>query len=153
LIETACDHFGIFSKLDPLMSGLMSSHWNSIAFFAVILTFAGASLADSAEDLATGYDAYSQGNYTEASDWFHKAAKQGSVTAQDSLGVMYVNGEGVQRDYVLAFMWFEIAIENVPQSDPHWRSRLAEFMAEIAVQMTPEQISEAQRRAQNWTFN
>ena len=80
-------------------------------------------LADPAQDLAIGYDAYQRMDLAEALAQFQKAAEDGNVTAQDSLGVMYANGEGVPRNYALALMWFEIASENVPETDISWLAR------------------------------
>ena len=37
------------------------------------------------------------------------AADQGDPKAQNNLGVMYVTGRGVPRDYVEAAMWFQKA--------------------------------------------
>ena len=132
---------------------LLVSDWHKVFIFIALIAFEGSALAGPAEDLATGYDAYGRGDHAVAAEWFQKAAEQGNVTAQDSLGVMHANGEGVQHDYVLAYMWFEIALENVHQSDAHWRSRLAQFMREAAVHLTSVQISEAQRRACDWKAN
>ena len=81
---------------------------------------------------------------------FLEAAENGNVTAQDSLGVMYANGEGVPRNYALALMWFEIASDNVPKADTLWRSRLVEFKAKAAVHLTPAQVSEARQLARAW---
>ena len=39
----------------------------------------------------------------------HKAALSGDSKAQCSLGVMYANGKGVTRDYILAHMWWNIS--------------------------------------------
>jgi TPR repeat protein len=129
---------------------LIVSDWRKTLLFIVVIAFAGSALAGPAEDLATGYDAYIRGDYALAAEWFQKAAVKGNATAQDSLGVMYANGEGVQHDYVLAFMWFEIALENVPHTDAHWRSRLAQFKAASAAHLTPAQIAEAQHMARGW---
>ena len=126
------------------------SDWGKAFISVVILIFASSALAGPAEDLAIGYDAYSRGDHTEAANWFQKSARHGNATAQDSLGVMHANGEGVQHDYVLAYMWFEIALENVPLTDAHWRSRLAQFKAASAAYLTPAQITEAQHLARNW---
>lgn len=126
------------------------SDWRKAFISFVILIYAGSAWAGPAEDLAIGYDAYSRGNHSEAAEWFQKAAVLGNATAQDSLGVMHANGEGVQHDYVLAYMWFEIALDNVPHTDAHWRSRLAQFKAESAAHLTPAQITEAQRLARDW---
>lgn len=50
-------------------------------------------------------------NAAKAVEWFHKAAEQGNVSAQYTLGEMYQNGEGVSRDYSKAFAWFLRAAE------------------------------------------
>ncbi|MEQ9447390.1 MAG: hypothetical protein RLN70_00605, partial [Rhodospirillaceae bacterium] len=107
--------------------------------------------AGPAEDLAAAHEAYALGNFAAAAQKFQKAADQGNVTAQDSLGVMYANGEGISRDYLQAYMWFQIALSNVAPEDVHWRSRLARFMSQAAAHLTPAQVLEAERRANAWT--
>jgi hypothetical protein len=49
---------------------------------------------DSSSELASAYDAYVSGDYEKALQEFKSAAESGNITAQDSLGVMYANGEG-----------------------------------------------------------
>ena len=46
-------------------------------------------------------------DYTEAVNWFRKAAEQGYAQAQYKLGVMYDEGLGVTQDYRLLtnFLW------------------------------------------------
>jgi TPR repeat protein len=78
------------------------------------------------------------------------AADAGDATAQDSLGVMYLNGEGVPRDYVAAYTWFNIAAATVPASDEGWHARLDRFRDTIAGDMTPAQVEEARARAMAW---
>ncbi len=41
-------------------------------------------------------------NYVEAARWFRKAAEQGNGFAQNNLGVMYAQGQGVAKDPALA---------------------------------------------------
>lgn len=53
-----------------------------------------------------GDAAYDKGYYTEASEFYKKAAEQGNAEAQNRLGLMYHNGEGVQQDYAEAEKWF-----------------------------------------------
>jgi uncharacterized protein len=43
--------------------------------------------------------------------WFQKAADQGNAQAENSLGVMYENGQGVSQDYVAALSWFQKAAD------------------------------------------
>ena len=69
---------------------------------------------------------------------------------QDSLGVMYVNGEGVAQDYVAAYAWFNIADTIVPAADEGWHARLDKFRNAIAGDMTPDQVAEARARAKAW---
>ena len=38
-------------------------------------------------------------DYVEAARWYEMAAEQGHAKAQDKLGCMYANGEGVSQDY------------------------------------------------------
>jgi len=82
-------------------------------------------------------------DYTEAMKWLRAAAEQGHPLAQSKLGIMYEDGEGVPQDLVRAYMWFSLAAAQ--------GSALEEaFLAELTKQMTPAQISEAQRLAQEW---
>lgn len=41
--------------------------------------------------------------------WFRLAAERRHAAAQDSLDLMYANGQGVPRDYVKAVKWFRLA--------------------------------------------
>jgi hypothetical protein len=78
-------------------------------------------------------------DYTEAVKWYRKAAEQGQAGAQYNLGFKYRTGEGVPQDYVRAHMWWNLASHTTPDG-ARWRD-------EIAKQMTPTQIAEAERRA------
>ena len=82
-------------------------------------------------------------DYKEAMKWYGKAAEQGDAEAQYILGAMYYLGEGVAQDYVKAHMWLNISSAN--GYDDGRKPR--DF---VAKQMTPAQIAEAQRLAQEW---
>ena len=77
-----------------------------------------------------------------AVEWYRKAADQGVIRAQFNLGVMYGTGQGVPQDYIEAYKWMTLAASL--EESAAARDRLAQ-------QMTPAQITEAQRRAQAWT--
>jgi TPR repeat protein len=51
-------------------------------------------------------------DYAEAVKWYHKAAEQGHANAQFSLGVCFMNGQGVAKDPVEAMKWYRKAIEH-----------------------------------------
>ena len=82
-------------------------------------------------------------DYAEAVKWYRKAAEQGFAFAQYNLGAMYDNGQGVPQDYVQAHMWLNLAAAQGGKE-------AAKFRDFVASKMTPDQISEAQRRAQEW---
>jgi TPR repeat protein len=50
-------------------------------------------------------------NYAEAASWYRKAAEQGLSQAQNNLGVMLKDGQGVTQDYVEAAQWFKCAAQ------------------------------------------
>ena len=45
-------------------------------------------------------------DYTQAFNWYKKAAEQENEYAQNDLGVCYYNGEGVAKNHSLAKYWF-----------------------------------------------
>ena len=63
------------------------------------------------------------------------------------LGLMYLNGEGVPQDNVEAHMWFNLAASRSSGAD---RKRSIGARGRVAELMTPADLSEAQRRAQEW---
>ena len=50
-------------------------------------------------------------DFREALKWFHKAAEQGSASAQYNLGVMSAKGRGVRQDPVEAARWYRRAAD------------------------------------------
>ena len=79
-------------------------------------------------------------DYKEAIKWYRRAAEQGNDRAQYNLGLMYDNGDGVSQDYVQAHMWYDIAGVAVA----------VKYRDFVAREMTPVQITEAQRLAREW---
>lgn len=76
----------------------------------------------------------------EAVRWYRLAADQGNASAQTNLGVMYLLGEGVLQDNVQAHMRGNIGCALSNENG----CKLRELVAE---EMTPVDISEAQKRA------
>lgn len=76
----------------------------------------------------------------EAVRWYQMAADQGYAQAQTKLGAMYFLGEGVAQDYAAAHMHSNIGCALGVEDGCRLRDRIATYM-------TPEDISEAQRRA------
>jgi len=75
---------------------------------------------------------------------YESAALASDVEAQYELGLLYsTGGQGIATDYVVAHMWLNIA--SVKGNAAARRLR-----AELAEDMSRDQISEAQRRAREW---
>ncbi len=90
-----------------------------------------------------GMDAYERGDYDTALKEFRPLAEQGYPLAQATLGFMYAKGEGVPKDYVLAYMWLDLAAAKGVQEAVKGRDFLEE-------RMTPDRLAEAQRLAREW---
>ena len=76
----------------------------------------------------------------EAARWLRSAAVAGVGLAQVSIGRMYRDGIGVERDLVEAYAWFTAAGENSVMDGLAYRS-------EIVRQMSPEQVADGKRLA------
>ena len=83
----------------------------------------------------------------EAVRWYRLAAEQGQAGALNNLGLAYGTGRGVPQDYVAAHMWYNLAASRSTGEDRELSVRNRDL---VAAQMTPEDLSEAQRRAREW---
>lgn len=115
-------------------------------------------------------------NHSNAVRWFRAAAEQGDDDAQTNLGIMYVSGRGVPQNHAAAVRWYRaaavqgnaraqnnLAIQygiglGVPKNlvNAHMWANLAaaqgnslaaETREQIAREMSPAQLAQAQRRA------
>ena len=66
----------------------------------------------SSESYRIGNRAYLSGNYAMALRYFRPLAKKGHNKAQKTIGWMYATGRGLPQDYVKAFAWLSVAVEN-----------------------------------------
>jgi len=74
--------------------------------------------------------------------WYRKAAEHvpdfgGAGQGRNNLGLLYMEGRGVPRDYVQAYMW----------------SRLTGFeanLSDVKAEMTPDEVSQAEQMAAAW---
>ncbi len=127
-------------------------------------------------DFKAGMDAYNRGDFATALREWRPLAEQGDASAQFSVGLSYENGDGVPRDYAIARQWYEKSAaqgdakaqlylglqSSFGQGGPvdlvqahMWYSLAAgnghlgaaAYRNDLAKQMTPAQITEAQKRA------
>ncbi len=81
-------------------------------------------------------------NYEEAMEWYLAAAESGNRDALNNIGVMYMTGVGVRRDFVKAVMWFHVAGKGDPAAASNKKF--------LIKRMTPDEISQAERLANEW---
>lgn len=79
-------------------------------------------------------------NSTEAATWFRKAAELGLPIAQRNFGNALAQGRGVKQDYVEAYKWLRLAALQDIQS-------ARDQLRDISLRMTPAEIEDARRRA------
>ncbi len=64
-----------------------------------------------ADPFKDGLDAYNSGDYVTALRLWRPLTEQGDARAQNKLGLMYFNGQGVPQDHAEAAKWYRLAAE------------------------------------------
>lgn len=54
-------------------------------------------------------EAYAAGDYGQAANLWRDVAQRGDMEAQNMLGFLYINGQGVRQDYAEALKWYQKA--------------------------------------------
>jgi len=102
---------------------------------------AAAGGSDSAQ-YSLGLESAMAGNHGEAVTWYRRAAAQGHDNAQLRLAQLYRDGQGVERDFVRAYMWLQLAAE-AGNPTAKEESAFAEKQA-----LTPQEVTQGRARAQ-----
>jgi TPR repeat protein len=89
-------------------------------------------------------------DYAEAAKWYRLAADRGHAKAQYNLGHFYAEGHAGERDNVSAYVWFNLAAAHFPTSDVGNVAAAVDNRSLMATRMTPDQITEAQKRTREW---
>jgi TPR repeat protein len=113
----------------------------------IAATLAAAALAGPLEDATA---AYGRGDYATAFRLSQPLTIGGTSVAQNNLGLIYAKGEGVRRDYVEAYKWFDLAVSRLRVSEKGKRDQVVKNRDVLAARMTPAQIAEAQKLAREW---
>lgn len=86
-----------------------------------------------------------------AATWYKSAAERDNPTAQYALGILYYEGEGVRKDLVAAYAWFDLAAARGDKLQAPITSRDAiSYRDLVATKMNKDQIAEALKRARDW---
>jgi TPR repeat protein len=89
---------------------------------------------------ATAKTEVPENDFKEAAEGIRPLAEEGDAEAQSALGIFYVNGRGVPRDYVEAYKWLKLA------SDKGDKDAKTAFGV-IDKLMTSSEIAEGKKRA------
>ena len=87
-------------------------------------------------------------SYKQAAHLYRQAAEQGHPVAQSNLATLYYLGEGVLKNFVLAYMWKDIATSH-SEGDRQLRY-LAQLKA-LSRNMSAKQLAEAKKLAKQCT--
>ena len=86
-----------------------------------------------AQDFDKGLAAFTDGNYATALKEWEPLAEQGRADAQNNLGVMYENGEGVPQDFIIGYMWLNLAGANGDTTAPKAKDIVAKVMSQADI--------------------
>ena len=117
----------------------------SAALISMFVVFAVSAKAGPLEDSVAAYE---REDYVTAVKLFRLSADQGDAWAQNWLGVMYENGQGVTQDYVRAHMWWNISASSGHNNAESNRDIVAKKVSQTQI----EKAQEMARRCQSSNF-
>ena len=79
--------------------------------FLTLVFLLATSCSENAGPYENGLAAYQRGDYATALHFWRPLAERGVAQAQNNLGLMYANGQGVPQDDAEAVKWFRLAAE------------------------------------------
>lgn len=100
--------------------------------------------APASADYYDGITAYENQNFAAAHRELLPLAERGDARAQRLVGLMYRDGQGVRRDDIRAYMWFELAARRGQFGAADLRDDLGQRMPEW-------QVAEARKMADGWS--
>jgi TPR repeat protein len=86
-----------------------------------------------------------------AAGWFKRAADQGDASAMLGLATLLEAGKGVPKDVVQAAKWYTLASIDDGEYDEELFARAKKAKEALAAKMTPAQIVQADKLAQDFT--
>lgn len=71
------------------------------------------------DELNKANTAYKAKNYAEAMNWYKKSAEKGNAIGMEGVGLLYLEGSGVEKSFVTAFSWYQKASQTNPQNQTY----------------------------------
>ena len=121
--------------------GVLQSSKEAVKYYRLA---AAQDFANAQNNLGVAYDR-GEGvgtDYKEAMKWYLLAAERGNKDAPNNIGVLHMIGFGVPRSFAKAYTWFAIA--GAGDSEAISNKNF------VKKRLTPEQLVESQRRADEW---
>ena len=121
--------------------GVLQSSKEAVKYYRLA---AAQGFANAQNNLGVAYDR-GEGvgtDYKEAMKWYLLAAERGNKDAPNNIGVLHMIGFGVPRSFAKAYTWFAIA--GAGDSEAISNKNF------VKKRLTPEQLVESQRRADEW---
>ena len=113
-----------------------------------------------ADELEDAVQAYSQAEYSTAIGLARPLAEAGNSDAQYLMGMAYFDGNGVTTNLPEAYMWFEMVVysgnarvEELERELLSLKGQLSDAVLDrddVADQLEPNQLAEANARAYAW---
>lgn len=67
------------------------------------------------DEFNKGYTAYKAQKYTEAMNWFLQSAGKGNASGMESVGLLYLEGSGIEKSFTTALSWYQKALQANPK--------------------------------------
>ena len=107
--DCVCFHKGVSSIPTLCQTSLMKNLTVTVTICLAVALLFGSLGASWSQDFQKGLAAYDSGDYATALREWTPLAEQGHAGAQNNLGLMYYNGEGVPQDDKTAVKWYRLA--------------------------------------------
>jgi len=96
-----------------------------------------------ADEVEDAVQAYSRADYRTAINMARLLAEAGNADAQYLLAMAYMDGHGVGKDLVESYKWYELVVRGGDAGAELDRD-------DVASQLSPDQLAEAKKRADEW---
>ncbi len=81
--------------------------------------------------LGQAIKSYRAGGNQNALTFFKKSSALGNALAQRYVGLMYVNGLGTQKDYIMGYAWLRLAAHDKSQKNKNLRDQVYKLLTPI----------------------
>ncbi len=123
---------------------------NAIKTLLLAAMLSMSSVVASAGPFEDANAAYERQDYATALKLWRPLADQGDASSQYNLAVMNEKGQGVEKDYLQAHIWYDIALKYFPLTAIAERNQAAKARARMVKKMTAAQIAKALKLAREW---